>query len=99
MTTEKPETVAVGSDGLLDALRASADAEKAFGNQHAELLTQAADEIYALRLRLMEVESRALKAEYARSELAVDLGKTTNLWRETCAQLEYERGKGGSFCG
>lgn len=38
-----PENRRLVSSDLLAALRASADAERAFGNQHAELLTQAAN--------------------------------------------------------
>lgn len=47
----------VGSDGLLAALRASADAERAFGNLHADLLTQAADTI--------EMQAKAIAAVVA----------------------------------
>jgi hypothetical protein len=50
-----PENRRLVSSDLLAALRASADAERAFGNQHAELLTQAADALEKLTDALRKI--------------------------------------------
>jgi len=55
-STQASGTVpAVVTSALLADLRASADAERAFGNQHAELLTQAADRIENLTNALIKI--------------------------------------------